>query len=177
MNFNEKPGKLGFSKDFVILVVTVVLIAFIGPPVLDTIGHHQERNNKYEDALKRVEKAGGWENIKNASLLFFTNIQSKTYFDEVYFWRGERKTTNPLPPVLELLQPWRIQCWRDSNNIPILRLKLYGIHRTGRYSEPYYAIWVVCTNVPPNYVPQLTGDSAGRIGKIEPKGNLIFEVR
>jgi hypothetical protein len=177
MNSKENPKVFGFSKDFVILLVGVTLIAFIAPSVLDKIGHWHERKWKYQDARQRVEKAGGWESLKSSSLLFFTNVQSKPYFDEFYFWRGKRHGTNPLPSSLETLQPWRIQYLRDSNNIPILSLRLYGIHRTGTYSEPYYAIWIVCTNVSTNYIPSMVGDGPGRRGIIERKGDLIFEVR
>jgi len=177
VNSKENPKVCGFSKGFVTLVVGVALIAFIAPAILDEIGHWHERKWKYQDARQRVEKAGGWESLKTTSLFFFTNIQSKPYFDEFYFWRGNRHGTNPLPSALETLQPWRIQYLRDSNNIPILSLRLYGIHRTGSYSEPYYAIWVICTNVSTNYVPAMVGDGPGRRGIIERKGDAIFEVR
>ncbi len=177
MATSEKTKYFGFFKDFVILVVLFAFIVFVLPPVLEKIGTQQERKHKYENARQRVEKAGSWENIKAVSLLFYNNIQSKPYFDEHYFWRGNRQNTNPLPTTLEILQPWRIQYLRDSNNIPILSLRLYGIHRTGMYSEPYYAIWVICTNVSTNYVPSMVGDGPGRRGIIERKGDLIFEVR
>lgn len=177
MDSKEKPKILGFSKDFIILVAVVTSVVFFAPPILNKIGHQEERKHKYQDARRRVEKAGGWEILKKASLEFFTNIRSKPYFDEFYYWRGERRSTNSLPLVLETLQPWRIQYLKDSNNIPILSLRLYGIHRTGMYSEPYYAIWVICTNVSTNYIPAMVGDGPGRRGLIERKGDSIFEVR
>jgi hypothetical protein len=168
-----------FSTDFKILILLVLVVAIIVPPVFNVVGHYQERRQKYQNALQRVQKAGGWQNIQAASLQFFTNAQPKSYFDEEYFswWKGERRNTNALPSALEALQPWRIQFYPDGNGVYELRLKLYGIHRTGTYSEPYYAIWVICTNVPANYVPSVKGDEAGMTKQIERKGDLIFEVR
>jgi len=177
MATSENAKIFGFSKDFAILVGLLVFIVLFVLPILERVGHEQERKHKYENARQRVEIAGGWENIKAASFAFYTNIQSKPYFDEHYFWRGNRQSTNQLPPTLETLQPWRIQYLRDSNNIPILSLRLYGIHRTGTYSEPYYAIWIICTNVSTNYIPAMVGDGPGRRGIIERKGDSIFEVR
>jgi hypothetical protein len=179
MNADETTQKLRvFSADFKILILLIVIVALVGLPVLDRIGHYQERRQKYQNALQRIQKAGGWQNIQAASLQFFTNIQPKDYLDEEYFSRnGERQNTNALPSALEALRPWRIQFYPDGNGVLDLRLKLYGIHRTGTYSEPYYAIWVICTNVPANYIPLVKGDEAGMIKQIERKGNLIFEVR
>ena len=86
-------------------------------------------------------------------------------------------TTNELPATLEVLQPWIIEFDPDAHGVQMLRVRLYGIHRTGMYDQPYYGIWVICTNVSPDYIPQFLGDRAGRTGKIERKGDLIFEAR
>ncbi len=180
MNAEETRRKTQiFSTDFKILIAILLVAVFVAPPVLERIGHARERKNIYKSALQRVQEAGGWQNIQAASLQFFTNAQPKSYFDEEYFswWKRERRNTNALPSALEALQPWRIQFYPDGNGVYELRLKLYGIHRTGTYSQPYYAIWVICTNVPANYVPLVSGDEAGMMRQIERKGDLIFEVR
>lgn len=178
MNDNEKPEKpRGFSTDFKILIAVVLFLAFVAPPVLERIGHWQERKRIYQDSSQRVDKAGGWQAIENASLAFAKNIAPKIYFNQLYFWRGKRLTTNELPATLESLQPHTIEFEPDEHGVPLLRIKLFGIHRTGLYDEPYYGIWVVCTNVSPDYLPQFSGDRAGRAGKIERKGDSIFEAR
>jgi hypothetical protein len=102
MNADETTQKVRvFSADFKILILLIVVVAFVGLPVLDRIGHYQERRQKYQNALQRLQKAGGWQNIQAASLQFFTNIQPKDYLDEEYFSRnGDRQNTNTLPSAL-----------------------------------------------------------------------------
>lgn len=154
------------------------MVSFVAPRTLEWINYSLERNRIYSDSLRRVDRAGGWQVIEKASLIFVKNISPKTSFSQEYYWQGERRTTNALPATLEVLQPWIIELAPDANGIPLLRIRLYGIHRTGMYyDQPYYAIWVICTNVPAGYTPQFSGDWAGRRGAIERKGNLIFEAR
>jgi hypothetical protein len=177
MNDKKPEEQRGFSTDFKILIAFVLFFAIVAPPLLERIGHWQERKRIYRDSLQRVDKAGGWQSIENASLAFATNIGPKTHFSQDYYWRGKRLTTNELSPTLEALQPWRIQFEPDEHGVPMIRIRLFGIHRTGTYDEPYYGIWVVCTNASLGYVPQFSGDWAGWTGKIERKGNSIFEAR
>ena len=178
MNPGEKfRASPTFSTGFKIFIVLLLFVMVFGSPLLDSINHKVERKRKYQNAIERVEKAGGWKALEMASLGFATNTNPKIYFDEQYFWRGERRNTNSLPPALEILQPWRIEFKLDNNGIPTLRLRLYGIHRTGMYDEPYYGIWVICTNVSPDYVPVIGQHESGMRGLIERKGSAIFEVR
>ena len=182
MNCDEgpKPSR-GPSKDFTILVVVVLLAAFLGPPILNRIGHSTERKRIYADSLQRVEKAGGWQAIESASLAFAKDIAPKAYFTQDYYnFQGKREGTNELPATLEVLKPRSIELEPDERGIPLLRIKLYGIHRTGAvYDQPYFGIWVITTNVPSDYVPQFPRDRdwAGRRGLIEREGKLIFEAR
>jgi hypothetical protein len=172
---SERPR--GFSTGFLFLIAFLLFAVFVLPELFEKINHITERKKIYEDSLQRIDKAGGWQAIESASLAFATNIAGKPYFSEQYYWRGKRLTTNELPATLEALQPWRIELEPDENHVPLLRIILYGIHRTGTYDQPYFGIWVACTNVPANYVPKFSGDWAGRRGEIERKGNSIFEAR
>lgn len=172
---SERPR--GFSNDFLILIAVLLFAVFVFPTLFEKINRIVEHKRIYKDSLQQIDKAGGWQAIESASLAFATDIKGKPYFSEQYYWRGKRLTTNELSATLEALQPWRIELEPDENHVPLLRIILYGIHRTGAYDQPYFGIWVVCTNVPADYVPKFTGDRAGRSGEIERKGNLIFEAR
>ncbi len=178
MNGEDKPKSAkGFSTDFKIVIAVILFWFFVLPPLLGLIGRIQEQRKKYQAALQRVDKAGGWEAIEAACFNFSTNIGPKTFFDQHYFLQGKRLATNALPPALEILQPRQIQLEQGSNGIRTIRLQLFGMHRTGMYDEPYFGIWVVCTNIPPNYLPVIEWREHGMRGLIGRKDHAIFEVR
>lgn len=121
------------SKDFQILILVVLLLAFFGPPILDQVNRFTERRRIDEISIGRVDKAGGWRAVEKASLAFAKELGPTNYFHQYYYWRGKRLSTNELPATLDTLQPWIIYLEPDANGIPVMRMHLFGVHRTGTY--------------------------------------------
>jgi hypothetical protein len=146
-----------------------VLFLFLSPELFRQFDIKAERKKAYELAHTRIEAAGGWQAIQKSCLEFFTNS------DHGYFIGGGIDSSNS--PVLSKLQPREIYLAPTPDGIPIMRIQLFGRHRTGSFDSPYFGIWVICTNVPTNYILSIDLPKHGMTKIIERKGDLIFEVR
>jgi hypothetical protein len=180
MSDNDNAGPMmgwlsRVTRRLLLVAAIFVLAYFILPWLLWTYSRADERKTKYASARQRIEAAGGWEAVERACLALSTNRDGQARFTGFFYWRGPHATTNSLPPTLGRLQPRWISLNADSDRVPILKVHLYGVGRTGTYPEPYYGIWVVCTNLP-DYTPVIQSRGQGMRGLITRKGPMIFEV-
>ncbi len=136
---------------FVALVIVLTLLGFGPPPRI-------ERFWQRRSVLKRVQAAGGWEVLRRESENLVTKHSGKDFL-----WYDGKKGLLPLPPILATLKPQTIQIDERPDFPPIVRIKFYGMWRTGAQPTPYYAIWVL-SGTPP----------VGFDGQSMIKGNLPF---
>jgi len=153
---------------FGIAIITLAVL-LPGLSLMGSFEKKAERKKIYALAHARIEAAGGWQVVKMACLNLSTNAVNGFFTS-----RGLEKS---LSPVLSKLQPREIYMSPNPDGFPVMRLQLFGVHRTGYFDAPYFGIWVVCTNRPSNYIPPIDLHKHGMAGEIERKGDLIFEVR
>jgi hypothetical protein len=160
-----------------ILIICAGLFVFwyVLPQVTLRMSRSAERKRTYEWGLKRVESAGGWNVLEQACLTLSSNVIAKYNIPVFnFYWFGG--DTNSLPQALQKLGPRAIRLEANKVGVPIMKVQLAGVHRTGYYDAPYYGIWIVCTNLP-DYVPIIESHEHGMRGLVTRKGNLVFEVR
>jgi hypothetical protein len=174
-NLTEKILSTVVRIFLILFVLYFLLGVFISSSLSWPILRAFERKHIYTSSREQVEKAGGWKSIEQACLNFSTNGFNPN-LSGIYYFHGHHLTTNSLPPTIDLLQPMFIRKENDKNGVSIFQIQLHGIHRTGTFDEPYYGIFVVCTNRS-DYVPEFGFRFRGSQGIIERKGDLIFEVR
>ena len=134
-----------------------------------SIQKNAERKKIYALAHPRIEAAGGWQVVETTCLNHSTNA-----VNGFFVGRGLDKS---LSPVLSQLQPREIYMSPNPEGLPVMRIQLFGGHRTGYFDAPYFGIWVVCTNTQTNYIPPIDMHKHGMAEEIERKGDSIFEVR
>jgi len=172
---NEKHNKRPLVRlPFVLLILAGVIVVWLavilpGSPLMWSIEKNTERKKIYALAYARIEAAGGWQAVETASLNLSTNAVNGFFIS-----RGLDKS---LSPVLFKLQPREIYMSPNPDGVPVMRVQLFGVHRTGYFDAPYFGIWVICTNVSTNYIPPIDQHKHGMAGEIERKGASIFEVR
>jgi hypothetical protein len=158
----------------VVVLGGVFVVFYLLPRVALELTKNSERKKVYADAMERVETAGGWNEIEKVCLTLSSNLIEQRS-GAVFYW--SRGITNPIPAVLEKLRPWDIRLQTNGNHIPVMQVRLAGMHRTGSYDQPYYGIWVVCTNTSTDYIPPIERRGHGMRGLIERKGEFIFEAK
>jgi hypothetical protein len=173
------PGLIIFAVYLILPIVT-------GPnrgPSFET-----QRKWQRKTVEERVQSAGGWAAVRrdcetlvaNSPHSYFfwfpprTNAHVTEYSNSVPF---RSYVTNidygHLPTALATLQPREIESDTITNGPAIVRIKLFGMRRTGMRDIPYYGLWVVCGGSSHDYVPRLTGGPGRAIKKV---ADGIFEV-
>lgn len=122
-------------------------------------------------AQERVQAAGGWAVLAADSRALVENSHTD-YFQWLPFPDLAQKY-GPLPRSIAGLEPREITFEVSTNAPPVVRIKLFGHHRTGGQDVPYYGLWVVCGSAPPDYVPPITEGPARNVARIT---NEIFEA-
>jgi hypothetical protein len=151
------------------------ILVFNGPP--DWWDRRQQRKVVYE----RVQAAGGWNAIRRDCELLASNKTEPFYWHPAWphaqvTWLSNgtsmQYTTNidygPLPPAVAALHPREITYYppqslrqfKDRSDVPVICIRLFGIHSTGGHSQPYFGLQVVCGTNSPDYKPK-SGPSGG----------------
>lgn len=130
-----------------------------------------QRKRQREVVRERVEAVGGWGVLQRECANVFTNGQGGFRWPESGF-----SSASHLPPSIAALKPREVLAYADQNGVPIVRIKLFGIHSTGGRSIPYYGLWVVCTPVSSNYIPKFDFGGNTVTGEILRITNSVFEV-
>lgn len=115
-----------------------------------------ERGLQRQTLIHRVHAAGGWQVIRQACIAL---VQTN---DSVQWIRWRTNHALALPPAIMALQPDQVHYTSpkrlgrepDENPVPVVRIKLFGLHRTGGHSTPYLGIEVVATSPNEEYTPK-----------------------
>ena len=122
-----------------------------------------ERHTQRKKVVERVQAAGGWEKLKrDCILLTQTN-------DWVNWYHRSTNNSVPLPPSLAALQPQQVHFVTprllgensEEERIPIVRIKVFGMHSTGGHSTPYFGLEVVTGPSSQGYTPKPRPAAAG----------------
>lgn len=132
-----------------ILVFLGVLDPAMWPP--KSIEHREQRAKLVE----RIEAAGGWTALQRDC-----DTLAAQYRNSAFVWY--RGNTNALPPTIAALKPWSVifysptvlRDYKDESQIPIVHIKVFGLHSTGGHSIPYFGLEVVCATNAESYHPQ-----------------------
>jgi hypothetical protein len=156
-----------------VLLSLVLVYLYIGTTEVGRrFDRMMERRRTYSSGASRVQKAGGWEKIRDACDILATNVENSFF----HWWpnNGDRR---PLSAPLAALQLREIVLLPNSAGVPVMRLSMAGVHRTGNWDSPYYGVWVVCTNAPADYIPPVDSASAGMRGEVRKVADRVYEVR
>jgi hypothetical protein len=132
-----------------ILVFLGILNPAMWPP------RSMERREQRDKVAGWIQASGGWAALqKDCDTLVAQNP------DGAFIWY--RGNTNALPPTIAALHPWsviyyspaEVRNYKDEPQIPIVRIKVFGLHATGGHSTPYYGLEVVCAANAEHYHPQ-----------------------
>ena len=164
------------SSNFVSGLIIFGLILFLACALVPAYmaGHRHgpsfatQRIEQRRIVLKRVLDAGGWDALHRDCELLVTNSHTDYFFWHPP-WPNAHVTTysnnvptasyvtnldlGPLPPAISNLQPHEVQFDFDTN-FPVVRIQLFGMHRTGMWDFPYYGLWVVCSSTNKEYIPK-----------------------
>jgi hypothetical protein len=152
-----------------------------------------ERQKQRQKVLERVQKAGGWDVVRGGCEALVSNYPNGlSWFPPcsnvwVYSNHQTPYVTNldygPIPPAVAVLQAQEIRYYppgfsRDELPVPVVRVKIFGIHSTGGHSIPYYGLEVVCSTNAESYLPQPAhgGVAGNHYDSYKQVADGVFEV-
>lgn len=151
-------------------VVALFLIAML-LPVSSGPSWAAQRKRQREVVRERVEAAGGWVRLQQECMGLLGDGQTG------FSWpRSDFASTSNLPPAIAGLKPRDVREYAAPDEVPIVRIKIFGAHSTGGRSAPYYGLWVLCKPMPADYIPKLDIGGNTMTGKILRLTNSVFEV-
>jgi hypothetical protein len=122
-----------------------------------------ERRAQREKVVQRVQSSGGWEALRRDCI-----VLAQT--NEVVQWiRWHTNDAPALPPAIAALQPQQVDYvspklfgpHSDEPRIPIVRIKMFGMHSTGGHSTPYFGLEVVAASSGEDYNPKARPSASG----------------
>jgi len=122
-----------------------------------------ERQTQREKVVQRVQAAGGW-----AALQRDCDALVKEYHDSAFIWH--LGNTNELPPAIAALHPREVTFYSpamvhdsspDEPQVPVVCIKVFGLHSTGGHSVPYFGLDVVCSTNAGYHPPSAKGGASG----------------
>jgi hypothetical protein len=138
-----------------------------------------ERREQRTKVVERIQAVGGW-----AALQKDCDTLVAQYPDSAFVWY--RHDTNALPPTIAALKPWCViyysptvvRGYKDEPQIPVVRIKVFGIHSTGGHSIPYFGLEVVCGTNAASYQPQPAhgGVSGNHYDSYKRVTDTIYEI-
>jgi hypothetical protein len=139
------------------LTITGFLNPFAWPPKF------MERRTQRAEVMERVRSAGGWDALRHdCVLLARTN-------EFVHWYRGFTNDAPILPPTIAALKPREVEFVSpkflsngpEEFRIPVVRIKLFGMHATGGRSTPYFGLEVVISPSSEGYTPKARPAASG----------------
>jgi hypothetical protein len=96
--------------------------------------HSLELKQQRQKVLERVQSAGGWEAVrKDCTTLAETNREQGLQLS----WPH----VDQLPPALAVLKPQKVWFYPPQDSaVPVVHVKIFGMHATGGHSTPYYGL-------------------------------------
>jgi hypothetical protein len=115
-----------------------------------------ERRAQRQKLIERIQAAGGWEALRRDCIAL-----AKTNENEIFRWARWVTNAPTLPPAIMALQPQEVYYVSskfhtgvpDEPQIPIVRIKVFGMHSSGGHSTPYFGLDVVTTPSKVDYSP------------------------
>jgi hypothetical protein len=123
----------------------------------------RERRAQRDKVVQRVQSAGGWQALRRDCI-------SLAATNEIVQWiRWHTNDTPALPPAIAALQPQQVDFvspklfgrHSDEPRIPIVRIKIFGMHSTGGHSTPYFGLEVIAEASTTNYTPKARPAASG----------------
>ena len=113
-----------------------------------------------------------------------------TNADDAFVWHKGTGDTNVLPPAIAALQPMDVQYYSPGvlkrsyvkTEFSIVRINMFGYHRTGGRDTPFFGLEVVCGTNAGSYTPhQIVGVYGGQVfggnyDNFEKMTNWVFEI-
>ena len=156
---------------FVLFLVILFAVLFVIPSLL-TRGPSfaKQRTEQRKVVLERVQAIGGWAVLRRECEFLVTNAPRDARFFWHSSWTNAQFGTGysnhvqtfgyhtnidagPLPTVIASLQPSEVEFDWPANGATVVKIKLFGIHRTGLWDTPRYGLWVVCASTNRDYMP------------------------
>ena len=139
-----------------------------------------ERREQRAKVVERIKAVGGWPALqKDCDLL------AERYQDSQFFWY-RHFNTNVLPHSIAALHPWEVRFYspkvlrgfKDEPQVPVVHIKVFGLHRTGGRAIPYFGLEVVCATNAEGYRPQPArgGVSGNHYDTYNKVTDTIYEV-
>src|SRR5262249_31764122 len=106
-----------------------------------------ERRAQRAGALQRIQTVGGWQALRRDCISFAQTNESIAWI------RWHTNDAPALPPAIAALDPQEVyydspKLFGPHSNeprVPVIRIKIFGLHATGGHSTPYYGLEVVAT--------------------------------
>jgi hypothetical protein len=149
----------------------VLLWLFFRPRSPHHLSFEVQRASQRKLSEERVQGVGGWA-VLAADCRKLVADAHTDYFQWFPF-PDSSENRGKLPGSIASLEPREIMFEVCTNAPAVVRIKLFGMHRTGGSDVPYYGLWVVCGRAPPGYVPPITEGPARKVARIT---NEIFEA-
>jgi hypothetical protein len=112
-----------------------------------------ERREQREIVTARVQSAGGWDAIRQGCISLAVQ-NTNGFFSHL-------PDTNRLPPSIAALAPSYIEYLPERGCV---RLTIFGMHRTGGHSTPYFALEVDTSSKSLEHIPGSGYSGGGVIG-------------
>jgi hypothetical protein len=153
------------------------LYALIHPSVLRP--NWLERRTQHDTVLQRVQSAGGWEALRRDCI-------SLAQTNEMVRWiRWHTNGAPVMPPAILALKPQEVSYYSPKVfgpksgelQIPVVRVKVFGMHSTGGHSTPYFGLEVIASDSTEGYAqkahPAVPGNGFEQYRKVS---EGVFEI-
>ena len=139
-----------------------------------------ERRGQEATVVERIQSAGGWPALqKDCEAL------AENHPDSGFQWvRGF--DTNELPRSIIALNPQEVRFdspealrdFPDGPKVPVIQIKIFGLHATGGHSTPYFGLQVVCDTNAMSYrpLPGNGGASGNQHNSYRRVTDTIYEI-
>lgn len=150
----KKHPILHFVWGFFAFVGALAILGVLDPGIWPP--KFVERRAQRQKVIARVQSAGGWEALKrDCTLLVQTN-------ESLYWTRWHTNDLLASLPAIAVLQPQQVKFISpkllvghlDEPRVPVVHIKVFGMHATGAHSTPYFGLDVVAAPIEGNYIPK-----------------------
>jgi hypothetical protein len=176
----------------------LILLQVIDPAA--SVRRSAERSKQRQEILKRVQSAGGWDEVRRGCEMLASNNPQGFYWrpPQSNVWVYPNPQTEPkkyyitnldygpLPPAVASLHPREIryepsEFFQNEKPVPhpgVVRVKFFGIHSTGGHSTPYYGLEVPYGAGAGDYLPRPSqgGVSGNRHDSFQKVADRVFEI-
>jgi hypothetical protein len=162
----NSPPNQKRSFGWIVWLPIVVLVLYLFQILLNMYSfppRWYERRTQRQKVEARVQSAGGYERLRRECIAFAQT-------NEIVQWSRWYTNESPaLPSAISVLQPQEVYYFSpkllgphsNEPRIPIVRIKIFGMHSTGGHSIPYFGLDVVATPSSGEYTPKASTAASG----------------